>query len=58
MHSGVIAGHYQRAVVCGAVGDHVLVMFVGCIGPLILSFLLTRPRQPVVRYPEGEVYIG
>ncbi len=35
-----------------------LVMFVGRIGPLTLSFLLTRPRQPVVRYPEGEVYIG
>ncbi|MCG8439129.1 MAG: Ktr system potassium transporter B [Pseudomonadales bacterium] len=35
-----------------------LTMFLGRVGPLTLAFLLTRPHQPVVRYPEGEVHIG
>ncbi|EKF74727.1 TrkH family potassium uptake protein [Alcanivorax hongdengensis A-11-3] len=35
-----------------------LLMFVGRVGPLTLSFLLTRRSQQAIGYPEGEVHIG
>ncbi|MDX1803790.1 MAG: potassium transporter TrkG [Alcanivorax sp.] len=35
-----------------------VMMFIGRVGPLTLSFLLTRPYRPAIRYPDGEVHIG
>lgn len=34
------------------------IMFIGRVGPLTLGFFLARRRQPRVRYPAGEIYLG
>ena len=40
-----------RIVIC-------LLMFLGRVGPLTLGFFLARKTRPLVKYPEGEVYLG
>lgn len=35
-----------------------ITMFLGRIGPLTLGFFLAAKTPPVVRYPEGSVYLG
>lgn len=40
-----------RAVIC-------VIMFLGRLGPLTLGFFLATKTPPLIRYPEGSVYLG
>ena len=40
-----------RAIICG-------LMVAGRLGPLFLGYSMARQSRPLIRYPEGQIYLG